>query len=441
MRAPIVERDVSGGAFGAAASRFVALAAACAALAACATAAPAPAPAEAELRVERVYMFMRHGVRTPTRAVVLPPGYTDQPWPEWETPPGHLTARGYQGAVLVGAWTHEMLAARGLDWRGACPEAHEIRVYTNTIQRTRETGRGFLEGFAPDCAIASEHAPGDRNDPMFDAIDVGATPWAPAAARAAIEAQAGGSLDGAVAPLRPAFDRLSEILGCCAPPVCEANTLAAGCGFGDLPHVWEDTPENRRVRFLGPFSQGGTAVQSLLLAYLDNAPPALAGWGRASAADHELLSQIHAREFDILSRTPYVSRRAAAFILDDVMAMLSGNAAPKFTLLIGHDTNIANLAGVLDLHWHVPGYAPDDQAVTGAIGWELLSAPGGARFVRIFYQAPGVEQVRALTPLNAENPPYFAYLEQPNCGLPHDRTLCRLEDFLHTTDALLIRRE
>ena len=94
--------------------------------------------------------------------------------------------------------------------------------------------------------------------------------------------------------------------------MCAEANLPAGCGFGDLPHVWEDTPANRRVRFTGPFSIGGTAAQSILLEYVEGRPMSEVGWGRASAEDIALLSEIHAVEFDLLARTPYIARRASA---------------------------------------------------------------------------------------------------------------------------------
>ena len=401
-----------------------------------------PAPEEGapgELTLERVVMFSRHGVRPPTRLPVLPPGYAREAWPAWDVDPGHLTARGYEGARLIGAWTRQNLAARGLFAESECPAEGAVFVRTNTIHRTRESGRAFLEGFAPSCGVPIAHSAGERDDPLFDAIDLGRAPFDPAAARAAIEARAGGDLAMSVARVRPAFDRLSEILGCCAPALCQEAGLSEGCSLGDLPHVWEDTPANRRVRFTGPFAQGGTAAQSLLLAYVEGKPMREVGWGRASAQDIALLSEIHAVEFDLLARTPYIARRAAAFILDHVMETLRAPQAPALSLLVGHDTNIANLGGVLDLHWRVPGYAPDDQAVSGAIGFELLRDAQGRRYVRVFYQAPSADQLRALTPLTPDNPPYLAYLEQPLCAMREDRSLCRLEDFLRTTDAVLVR--
>ena len=87
------------------------------------------------------------------------------------------------------------------------------------------------------------------------------------------------------------------------------------------------------------------------------------------------------------------------------------------------------------------GYAADDQAVSGALGFELLRDAVGTGYVRVFYAAPSAAQLRNLTPLSEANPPYAAYLAQPLCGEPDDPTLCRLDAFLRTTEAVIVRAD
>ncbi len=401
---------------------------------------PSAAADDGALQLERVVMLMRHGVRPPTRQHPTPEGFTREPWPTWDVPPGHLTAHGYQGTVLIGQWNRQAFAAHGLFPAEACPESGSVRVRTNTIHRTRESGRGFIEGFAPGCGLAIEHADGDRNDPLFDAIDLGRVAHDPDQARAAVMARMEGDAARAISALDPAFARLDAILGCCEPPVCEAAGAREGCGFGDLPPAsWEDTGPHKRVKLAGPLTIGGTAAQSLLLEYVEGRPLDAIGWGRAMEEDMALLSQIHAVEFDLLARTPYIAHRAATPILEHVLDVFEAADAPKLTVLVAHDTNAANVGGALDLHWHVPGYAADDPAVGGAIGFELLRDKTGDRHVRVFYQAQDTRQLRELQPLDASRPPYFAYLPQSLCGLPADPTLCRLEDFDTALRARLTR--
>lgn len=383
-----------------------------------------------DLELERVVMLMRHGVRPPTREKPTPDGFARDPWPTWDVPPGHLTPHGYEGTVLIGHWNRQAFAARGLLPAEGCPETGSVYVRTNTIHRTRESGRGFIEGFAPGCGLAIEHADGDRNDPLFDAIDIGHVAHDADQARAAVSARMQGDAAAAIAALAPAYARLDAILGCCAPPVCEAAGLPPGCGFGGLPaNTWEDTGPRKRVKLAGPLTVGGTAAQSLLLEYVEGKPLDAIGWGRATEEDMALLSEIHAVEFDLLARTPYIARRAAMPILEHLISTFHAPDAPALTVLVAHDTNAANVGGALDLHWHVPGYAMDDPAVGGAIGFELLRDKSGYRYVRIFYQAQSTRQLRELQTLDASHPPYFAYLPQPLCGLADDTTLCRLQDF------------
>jgi len=102
---------------------------------------------------------------------------------------------------------------------------------------------------------------------------------------------------------------------------------------------------------------------------------------------------------------------------------------PKLTVLVGHDTNIADLGGMLDLHWQVPGYPRDDPPPGGAIGFEVLADASGAEFVRAFYRSQTMDQVRELQPLDAGNAPPYEYLSIPgcaeNCPLAEFKTLVK----------------
>jgi 4-phytase/acid phosphatase len=408
-----------------------------AALAMAAQATASPGPVVDGLKPLRVVMLMRHGVRPPTRAVVIPEGYARQPWTPWDTAPGLLTAHGYQGEVRLGAYDRMLFADEGLAPTDGCPAPGTVRMWADTDQRTRETGRAWLEGFAPGCNIAVGHSNGQRDDPLFASIDLGLTSQDQATARSAVEARAGGDLDGTMPAVADAFERLNAILDCCSVATCAEFDLTAECGLGDIPHRWEATDPKKRVDFEGPLAIGGTAGQSIMLQFMEGLPMAEVGWGRASEADILALSRIHAAEFDLLARTPYIADRAATPIMREVLDTFADDAAARVTGLVGHDTNISNLGGMLDLHWRVAGYAADDPAVGGMLGFVLLTAPDGERFVRVFYQAQSPRQLRDLQTLNRDTPPGFAWLEQPLCGLPEDRTLCRAEAFAAAVQAKL----
>ncbi|MCW5759635.1 MAG: histidine-type phosphatase, partial [Phenylobacterium sp.] len=205
------------------------------------------------------------------------------------------------------------------------------------------------------------------------------------------------------------FAVLQRILG--KPEACAVPS----CRLADVPSALEpqahDGPD-----LGGALGVASTAGQSIMLEYVEGKPMEQVGWGRAAKADLTRLLRFHSTKFYYEARTPYVAERAAAPIAQRILAALGGEAgAGRLTLLVGHDTNIAQLGGMLDLHWRIAEYPADDPPPGGALGFELLSDAGGRSFVRAFYQAQSMDQLRNLAPLTADAPPAHAYLPIPGC--------------------------
>ena len=95
-----------------------------------------------------------------------------------------------------------------------------------------------------------------------------------------------------------------------------------------------------------------------------------------------------------------------------MMAALTDPDAAKLTLLVGHDTNVASLAGLLDLHWRVPGFAADDPSPGGAIGFALVRDGAGKRFVRAVFRSQSLDGIRALAPVRSDA---LTVLKIPGC--------------------------
>jgi 4-phytase/acid phosphatase len=176
-----------------------------------------------------------------------------------------------------------------------------------------------------------------------------------------------------------------------------------------------------------PFGLASTISQTFLLEYLEGMPMQDVAWGRLTRAQIEDLLEFHSLKFYYEGRAPYVAARAASPLASRMLeAMEQG---PKLTVLVGHDTNIADLGGLLDLHWQVPSYPRDDPPPGGALGFEVLADASGERFVRAFYRSQTMDQVRELQPLSAANAPAYQYLPIPGCGngcpLPEFEALVR----------------
>mgnify|MGYP005991318147 CR=1 FL=1 len=148
------------------------------------------------------------------------------------------------------------------------------------------------------------------------------------------------------------------------------------------------------------------------------------GWGRATAEDVTALGAFHALEFRLLARPPYLAARNMAGLSPRIVGWLSDDAptAPTIAMIAGHDTQVANLAGLLDLHWRVPGIAADDPVPGGAIVLERLSDASGQQYVRAMYRAQSLAELRAGT----ARAPYRAVVPISGCTARGVVGLCTL---------------
>jgi hypothetical protein len=83
-------------------------------------------------------------------------------------------------------------------------------------------------------------------------------------------------------------------------------------------------------------------------------------------------------------------------------------------VIISSDAYLAGLAGLLDMHWLLPGYQPDFCPPGGALVFELRQVTAtGQYLVRVFYTAQTFDQLRNLTTLTLGAPPATQQLLVP----------------------------
>jgi 4-phytase/acid phosphatase len=392
----------------------------------CAVATPAIAKSAAapQLKVERVVMLMRHGIRPPTKPNVVPAGYTNGKWPSWPVDYGLLTPRGAAGVKLLGEADRAYYAARGLFGPG-CPADGPVVLKASGKQRAIRTAESWGEGFMPGCPAAVSHPREGEADPIFHGLDDHPA-WfdGERAYREALALAPKGGIAAEEQAYRPDLLLLARVLGC-ALPACPAVTAP-----NRLVAVAHDRPELE-----GPLDTASTASQTFLLEYLEGMPMKDVGWGRVSRAEIERLLRFHPLKFKYSNRPDHVARAAAAPIAREIVTALSGDT--KLTLLAGHDTNIADLGGYLKLHWKVPSYPADDVPPGSALGLELVRDGNGGRYVRAFYRAQTMDQLRVLEPLTGKNAPFRQYLPIPECGNSVTASACPWASF----EALIERRQ
>ena len=116
---------------------------------------------------------------------------------------------------------------------------------------------------------------------------------------------------------------------------------------------------------------------------------------------------VHSRVFDVVNRTPLVAWARGSSLLTEMAAALTGmhydqrlNAA-SLVVFVGHDTNIANVGGLLGVNWQAEGYPPNDIPPAGVLFLELWGR-GDKREVRVRFDAQPLEALHA--PFDGEYP-------------------------------------
>ena len=94
-------------------------------------------------------------------------------------------------------------------------------------------------------------------------------------------------------------------------------------------------------------------------------------------------------------------------------------------ILAGHDTNLSNLSGMLDVSWRVPGQVRDDTPPESALIFSLWrEGARGEWLVKLEFVTPSLDQMRRLQPLTLDSPPARVPVAIPACGSPRADAGC-----------------
>jgi len=356
-------------------------------------------PAWAEPQLVRVVIVERHGVRPPTLGNDVLAKYAQDPWPEWSAKTGELTPHGGATVFLIGQTVAAVYKRAGLLPASGCPAAGQVSIWAdNADERTRDSGRAFAAALAPGCALDARWSDATARDPIFTGTDQPSCAVDADKAKAAIAEITDDPLVDA--PLDGAMARLQAIL---APNACSGG---AGTCFAQQP----PTPGPPGMASLFPATAG--LAEDLLLEYVDNMPMSQVGWGRASRADIVTVMAIHEHAFALIRDDAYLADRRGAPMARIVLAALAGQPVgggpqsgpdTKLLALAGHDSNLAWMAGVFGLTWTFPDN-PDFTAPSTTLAFELWS-DGGKDYVRPVIYWEALDQLRSLSPAQAESTP------------------------------------
>ena len=423
-----------------------------------ALAAPRTTPA-ADGTLVKVVVLSRHGVRSPIPSQSELDAWTASPWPIWDCDGkvcdrGQLTPRGRMLAEQMGTYYRGYLAE--LIPADQCPDAREVFVWADVTERTRETGLALLRGFRPpSCNLAQYfHTAHGAHDRIFHPVRGGdeRCKLDPARAERDMTARAGGSLSHVARRLHNELTTAQSALRCCQPSLCQAAwnktcrqppPAPKACTLTDrLPSCLVRHPETgpaTQVTLGGALRMASTFAELLLLEYANGFAQSEVGWGRITRAQMTQVFRLHTTAFALEQRTPYVAALQGSMLLRKILLALkdeaddSAGSAPagaKLVAYVGHDTNIANVAGMLSLSWRQPGYQRNQTPPAGALIFELRQTDEEVRTVYAYYVAQSLDDMR-----NASGTaPVRTRVRIPGCG---SGTACSLDNFAKLVERAL----
>lgn len=369
-------------------------------------------------RLVKMVGLSRHGVRSPTQKKELLELWSTRSWPLWPVEQGYLTQRGAHLVSAMWANMREIVADAGILPRDGCPVSGKVFIRADTDERTRATATAILAGLLPGCnagyAVA-RHAP----DPLFHPVKAGLYTFDPTQAATDILSMTGGGLAYLQEIFAGPLGLIDKIAGPPAPALCARYSLPPECHLYDFPNGISVSADGRNVQLSGGLSIASSLAEIFLLEY-GEWPGTAAGWGQVDATTLSQILPVHSRIFDVVNRAPLISWARGASLLNEIyMALTGGHGDGRINeaaivIFVGHDTNIANIGGLLGVNWRVKGYPLNGIPPAGVLMFELWENEA-RKYVKIrFYAQPPSALHASFTSEKPQTNPNMPFLPDDN---------------------------
>jgi 4-phytase / acid phosphatase len=392
--------------------------------------------------LQLVIVLSRHGVRAPTAKPGSLDVFSSKPWPAWPVPPGYLTPHGKQLMAIMGSWYRAYYANAGLLPPSGCVASPFLYVVADDEERTLESAHGLMDGFDPNCAIEVHSSPKSGTDTLFSHDFTNASDADRAEAMAAVLGRIGGDPKRLALANAGLLDQMQTVLLGCQFGACTPAQTAGKRILLDQDSSIAPAHGDGLLSIKSPLHNASTFAENFFLEYAEGMPMSDVAWGRISPLQLGQLLTLHAIYSDIGLRTPIIARSYASNLATRILATLQqsaetkpaaeaiGSNKAKIVFLIGHDTNIETLAGMLDLHWMQAEQPADPTSTGGALVFELRrQSKTGVYSVHAYYVSQSMEQMRENSVLDLKHPPEVAPIFIPGCSRATSDYDCPLDRF------------
>lgn len=374
-----------------------------------------------------VLILARHGVRAPSSSPAELDRYSVHPWPAWPVAPDNLTHNGYKLLRQFGRWDRAWFARQGLLTPASCQSA-SIFVYTDSDQRTIQSGHALAAGLSPACAVAVHSLPEGTRDPLFHFSPVSLDAATRAAMLASVREHLGGSPQAFTAAQQAGLNLLQSVLNGCKPGA--PCTTAPGQPPLRLQKIRSRVSINPQggLSLHGPVFTGASLAEDILLEYTQGMPRNNVAWGLLHPSQLREIVALHTAAFAVKHRNPALARVEMSDLLSHILDTLQqavqqraiagawGTPTQKLVVLDGHDTDIAAMAGLLHLHWTLDG-RHDDTPPGAQLQFLVYRDAHAKAQVKIRIVMQTLRQMRDAVALTSLHPPASASLNLAGCTM------------------------
>ena len=375
-------------------------------------------------QLQQVLIMSRHNLRAPlaNNGSVLEQS-TPNAWPEWDVPGGQLTTKGGVLEVYMGHYMREWLAQQEMVKTGECPAPDTVYTYANSLQRTVATAQFFITGAFPGCDVPVHHQEKmGTMDPTFNPVITDNSPEFREKALKAMETERQGM------KLDESYKLLEQMTNYADSPSCKEKKV---CSLTDAKDTFSADYE-KEPGVSGPLKVGNSLVDAFTLQYYEGFPADQVAWGEIKTDKQwQILSKLKNGYQDSLFTSTEVARNVAKPLVKYIdNALVTDQAkAPKITVLVGHDSNIASLLTALDFK----PYQLHDQNERTPIGGKIVfqrwhNTHDNRDMMKIEYVYQSSKQLRNAEVLSLKDPAQRVTLELKGCPIDANG-FCPIDQF------------
>ncbi|OOF76068.1 histidine-type phosphatase [Rodentibacter caecimuris] len=360
-----------------------------------------------DYQLEKVFIFSRHGVRTPIiKSDSKLTQVTPYQWTAWQEAPGELMSKGADLEVKFGRYIRDYLNQQGLTKINQCLPPEQVLIYTNSLQRTLATGQALTLGLFPGCGIhpVNNVALGTMDSVFNPIVRNGSETF-----KQAIISRI--TLKQAHQKLQTAYKVLGEVINYAQSSQCQGRD---DCKFFSEEGKLK-VEKGKELGVSGTLRLGKTIVDNLLIELYANSTSSKM-LSQLTPEKWETINQIKNEYFAILRGEKFIASHLAQPLAVFMQQELH-NSQRTISLLVGHDTNIITLLGALGVKSYRLPNQYESTPIGGKVFFEIWrNKKNNTKWVNTQYIYQSIEQIQKDKVLTLATPPQAVQLHFEQCN-------------------------